>query len=319
MLAFAGLALLAQIPGDATVELVWGPEPGSVLEREIEFELRGGLDGVSLGAVTMLRVDWLSEVSIIGELKLRDEVLELGRGRPLRLRREFERVSTDWNGPTRRDVLPELDGRPIRLEWNEDESTWKAEWEHPRSRSTPAPALPADLDLLGFLPEGPVEVGACWRVPARAVESLLAPGGGLHVDEGLGSAWGLDGFANAFDFERLRRIREGEVQCRLERIERVDGRRMAAIEFGWTWWGTLDDVLEPSPELPWARYAREGTSLDVDARAWGRLRWDLEGRCARELELHAELDGNLRASSRAYTWGTRVALRGTWFVAITSR
>lgn len=313
MFDLVALTIALQAARGETFELAWRPAPGTVLEREIEFEVHGGLGEEHTG-LSALGVGWLSAVSVTGRLRVRDEVLSLADGRPLVLAREFERLSTVWDGRWSRAVRPELLDRPLRFTWDELTDSYAVAWVRPRSDDAAPPALREDLDLRAFLPDEPVRLRTVWRVPVSSVAGVLAPAGNLHVDERLSETWGFAVFGEAFDLERLRRVRDGEVQCRLERIVRVDGRRLAVIDVGWTWWGTIDPFLTPSPDTWIGRLLPDSVPADIEGRAWGRLLWDLEGGHAREFELQAELTVRLGARG-----GTPIHARGTWFTTITPR
>lgn len=317
MLALLALSIALQSARGEVVELAWRPAPGTVLEREIEFEVHGGLGEEYADTLGVFGLGWLTKVSVSGRLRVRDEVHHLADGRPLVLVREYERLATGWNGLARHDVRPDGLEHPLRFTWDESSGTYERAWVRPELHSDAPPALREDLDLRALLPGEPVRVGDVWRVPVSSVAGLLAPAGGLHVDEALSEAWGFDELGHAFELERLSRVRDGEVQCLLERIVRVDGRRLAVIDVGWTWWGTIDPFLTPSPDTWIGRLLPDSVAADLDGRAWGRLLWDLEGGHAREFELQAEL--TVRLGARGARGGTPMHARGTWFTKITPR
>lgn len=251
-------------------------------------------------------------------MRVSDEIRRVADARPLELVREFERLTTTWDGHARCEVRPELLGRALVYTWDEGAGAYERDWVRPASSRVDPPALREDLDLRALLPGELVRVGEVWRVPVSSVAGLLAPAGALHVDEALGEAWGFDGLADAFDLERVQPIRDGEVECLLERIVLVDGRRLAAIEVGWEWWGTIDPFLTPHAGT-WLTRIAPGSSIcaDLDGRAWGRLLWDLEGGHALEFELQAEVSGQHGAPG--VRCGLRFHVRGSWFTTITPR
>lgn len=316
MLACLALSIALQSARGETVELAWGPEPGTVFERKIEFDVQGGL-GADTASLELFGVGWLLDVSVAGRLRVRDEVHGVADGRPLALTREYEHLSTVWEGAGHHDMAPRLMDRPLRFTWDESARGYACAWKRPRSPDETPPSLREDLDLRAFLPGAPVRVGDVWRVPVSSVAGVLAPAGALHVDGYSSAAWGLDEFGRAFDLERVRRIRDGEVQCLLERVVRVDGRGMAVIEVGWSWWGTIDPFLTPAEGTWLARFLPDGIPAHLAGRAWGRLLWDLEGGHAREFELQAELNGHLGAA--AGHPGLPIQARGAWFTKITPR
>jgi len=318
VLDLVALSSALQAAGSESVELTWHPAPGTVLEREVEFEVSGGLDDAFVW-LAAFRLEGLADVSIEGRLHVSDEVRRIADGRPLELVREIERLTTTWDGLARCEVRPEFFGRALVYTWDERASAYERAWARPGSSRAAPPALREDLDLRALLPGESVRVGDVWRVPVSSVAGLFAPAGAVHVDEALAEAWGFDVLASAFDLERVQRIRDGEVRCLLERIVSVDGRRVAVIEFGWSWWGMIDPFLTPSAGTWLAIIATDRIRADLDGRAWGRLLWDLEAGHAREFELQAELNGQLAGSDSRMDRGVRFHARGSWFTSISAR
>lgn len=310
MLAALVLAVLAPIAQEGAIAIVWQPAAGTVLERCVEFEVRGGI--AEPHVLVALDLRGLSNASIRGRMRVRDTLGAIEGGRPLALEREVLELRTTWNGLAENDVAPDLAGRALRYAWDGELDAFEHKWARPHPRGITPPALREDLDLRALLPGRLVRVGELWRVPVSRAAALLAPAGGLHVDERLADAWGFDDLTRAFDIERVERIRDGEVECLLARVEGP----IAVIEFGWTWWGAIDPFLTPAPDTWLARLAPDPMRLGLDGRAWGRLLWDLDAGHARELELEVELDGLL--ATPLTRLGIPIHARGTWWVFIES-
>lgn len=294
----------ASAPG--AVQLHWAPPPGSELVRRIDVELQGGLEDPG-GGLSRIGLGGLASVAVVGRMRVVDSMGESTQGRPLAFDREVLELHTRWGGVAPRDVQPEVVGRMLRYAWDAETTAYEVTWQPVRRGAPAPPGLPEDLDARALLPERAVRVGETWRVPVSAVAPLLLPAGAGHVDEGLARAWKVHELAGAFDLERMQRIRDGFVSCRLVSVEGG----LAVVEMGWTWWGRIDPFLTLDLEAWHLPLASGKVPLDVDARAWGRLTWDLEGGHARELELRAELDGLLG--------GWPVTARGTWWYAIEAR
>ncbi|HVS20125.1 MAG TPA: hypothetical protein VMT18_16090 [Planctomycetota bacterium] len=306
MLAVCLLAVFQSAPASGAVELVWRPAPGSELERRVDFELHGGLDDPH-GWLGMFGLAGLTDVLVVGRLRVIDTIVDVEGGRPLELERELLALDTLWNGLAERQVAPDHVGCTLRYVWDPETGAFERAWSRRPPRALEPPSLREDLDLRALLPDHAVRVGELWHVPVHSVAPLLVPAGSLHVDGELGRDWGFEGLAQAFDIERVQRIRDGRVECLFARVEGD----LAVVEFGWTWWGSVDPFLTPQPDAwfaPCVRYAPDGITLDLDARAWGRMTWDLAANHARELELSAEMDGTLGG------WPFRA--RGTWWYEI---
>ncbi|HVS20126.1 MAG TPA: hypothetical protein VMT18_16095 [Planctomycetota bacterium] len=312
MLAALVLAVLAPIPQEGAIEILWCPTAGTVLERCLEFEVRGGIAEYE-HLLAGLDLRGLAGTSIRGRLRVRDTLGPVEEGRPLVLEREVLELRTTWNGLAELDVAPDLAGRALRYAWDAERDAFERDWARPHPRGIAPPALREDLDLRALLPGRPVRVGEVWRVPVSRAAPLFAPAGGLHVDTRLADARGFDDLARAFDIERGERIRDSEIECLLARVEG----RTAVIELGWTWRGAIDPFLPPASDTWLARLAPDPTRLGLDGCAWGRLLWDLEAGHAREFKLEVEFDGLL--ATPLTRLGIPIRARGMWWVAIESR
>jgi len=126
------------------------------------------------------------------------DMLELiGDGRPARFVRSYTHLLEEYSAKLEMalmgqkaqlessgDGTSELEGLDVRFRWSDDAGKWAAEWADPdqRGRDTLLLGLHADMDLLGLLPERPVDVGETWEVSLTGLVHILFPGGELSLD-----------------------------------------------------------------------------------------------------------------------------------------
>lgn len=63
MIDLVALTIALQSASSEIIERAWRPEPGTVLERDLEFEVRGGLDEGYVG-LRAFGLEGLADVSI---------------------------------------------------------------------------------------------------------------------------------------------------------------------------------------------------------------------------------------------------------------
>jgi hypothetical protein len=168
-------------------------------------------------------------------------------GRATTLTRTFDelarsRVSSAGGEEVESEETSELEQTTIIFKWDEDEEEYIARFSEDDEDGDEdlLEGLYGDADLLGFLPEGEVEVDDTWEVELKDYRRLFSPSGELiFLDEdGETSVDELD--------EQLDENREGEIECTFMGVEEVDDVRMAVIDFTIE----LESEAEVSEELP---------------------------------------------------------------------
>lgn len=295
-------ALLAANGHQEPIELSFHPARGSRLEKSFEVESSGQLTALRFNgndASAMLRD--LDGLTVESKLRVTDEVLEVGRGRPLELVRDFDQVETEWGWHSRHEVLHPLLYRSVRFVWDPERAAYDKDWE-PRRRSTAGlDGLWEDLDYRCLLPDEPVAVGESWYLSLRHIAPALLPGGTIQRGELLWDEWNLFELEDALAPRSRHWFRNDDVHCRLVEVLELDGRPHARVAIAWTWWGWLDLVDEGERAPWWVRFGTEGAVVELEMKGEGELLWDLDGGHFATFELEVECEAELELRS---AWAT---------------
>jgi hypothetical protein len=295
------LALQGESSVQGPVELSFHPAPGSILAKSFEVESSGQLTAARLNEIDLTRMlEGLNEITVESRLRVTDEVIEVGGGRPLELLRDFEEVRTSWGWKDRHEVLHPLLYRSVRFTWDADRRTYDKDWEPRRGSIRPLEGLWEDLDFRCLLPEEPVAVGETWYLSLRRIAPALLPGGSIHRGELLWDEWSLFELEDTLAPRSRHWFRNDDVVCRLEEIVEDQGRSLARVSLRWTWWGLLDLFPEDDEDSWWLQFATHGAIVELELAGHGELLWDIESGhfAAFELEADCEVELELRAE-----WG----------------
>src|SRR5262249_39403992 len=136
-------------------------------------------------------LEGLNSITVDSRLRVTDEVVKVGDGRPLELLRDFDEVRTTWGWRDRHEVLHPLLYRTVRFSWDPERGEYDKSWEPRRGSIRPLEDLWEALDLRCLLPGQSVAVGDTWYVSLRAIAPALLPGGVIHRDALLWDEWSL--------------------------------------------------------------------------------------------------------------------------------
>ncbi len=288
--SFAPLAALALAFAFAAPaeELRFAPRRGLVLDKRIEIE-----EELALESMRMLvdgepaeTADMVDESTRKVVLEARDTYVDPGERWVRELRRTYRGVSgaatravTFDGGTSERDdpITSPLTGRTVRFVWSDEENAYSAKnvgESEPLSDQVLA-GLDADLDFAFLVPSGPVEVGAQWRLPPRAVWSLLHTGGDLSLR--YLSYVGYDRERGA----RLAESARGELVATFRGVQEADGRRVALI--------SIAGELTARDEAEVVDVAHQTKTARVRYALEGELLWDLGASHLHSLELGADV------------------------------
>lgn len=280
LLLLAPLALFVSAPRialEADVTLALEVETGTKLTKTFVSDLALELEELTIA----LSVDGEDhpldspevEMSIAETetVTFTDEYLALEDGRTTKLRRRFDaltetssRTSTGEEGEseeTSEEGESELEGHTVDLTWDAEAETWGAAFaaEDEGGDEELLAELEHHADLVEFLPEGEVAIGAEWTVPAAAFLNLSNPSGELHLDTPSDKDEDDDDLQDQLD-ENI----EGEITAKLVSVE--DG--LATIE--------LKLELKTSGEVDQGtQEVDESTSVEMERAV--QLEFDLEG------------------------------------------
>lgn len=235
-----------------------------------------------------MELDWKETT----ELVVQDTYVEMATGRPQRLKRSYETIERSMESSFQMpDQMPEpvqssdeaeteLEGRTVLFAWDENAAEYRAEWAEGEGPADLLAELSEDRDLRALLPEGDVQEGASWKVPAEALALLLDPTGDLSLsaDGEHSSEWLIE-----YDEEQL----SGEAVLTLGPTKTVGGLRVAEIEIEGeiAFEGTCPGDLSQTPVA-----SGPATRVDtVTTQIEGRLSWNLEAGIVHSVALDSEL------------------------------
>ncbi len=285
------------------------PKEGTTLSKRISIQNELELDDMSmeLDGQDMSEMAGQMEMSlkVMTELSVTDEYQALSDGRPTKLKRTFDEISSNTHisgsnpmtGAEEKDIplASDLEGSTVVFSWDEDEATYSAAFDGEEGDEALLEDLEENLDLRGFLPSAEVAEGDSWEIPAEAVKAALAPGGDikLHPESDTDPMSGMNQFSQNDMIGEL----DGEFTAVYAGTREEDGPRVAVIKLkieaksARDMTDSLDGVQDKMKEdLP------PGFEMDISAldgeyefEAEGELLWNLEAGHVHELHLSGEV------------------------------
>ncbi|MEZ5979106.1 MAG: hypothetical protein R3F34_12895 [Planctomycetota bacterium] len=181
------------------------------------------------------------------ELGVTDTYVSTSNGRPRALERRFDSIRRDASAVSRASALgggergarsgSPLEGRTVRFETGADgaDATRRfSDTDRPPTEEERAllDGLEEDLDLLAWLPSGPIRPGDTFEIAPTAFAQLLSPSGELRlVPEDGTAAKELGAFGLGGGLAELLGTPEGTVEGRFVAIEGAPGARLARLEY----------------------------------------------------------------------------------------
>ena len=304
LLASSALALHATTADT----LEWHPDAGQTLRRE--FITRPLLTAESM---TSRRGDQetisqrVFDLRTTQTLRTSDQLLEVERGRPLKMRRYYDEArltgisETSGGGKMTRDDRVSGDSRSqglgVVFTWVPEDQEYGRYFDSLEGVEESLPELTEDLDFRCLLPAEPVEVGSSWNLPPGALRDVVSPGGNLDYD--LTEAQDrllvrtIRQGTGGYTYEIFGGTEEGTVKATWEKTEEVDGHRLAVIklEFDVTVSRDLKSLANHArtPEEVGAGFLVDKGMVTLALKGGGIVRWDLErGHLFDSVDLKAE-------------------------------
>jgi hypothetical protein len=242
----ATLILLgAGTPGAVPESLRFTVSPGTVLQKNLSVKHELALDGVlhSRDGGAPIRQDSTGWVSSWFKITCNDTYLSVADGRPLHLQRTFTDLGAGGNLTINRSAQAKkfedravltspMRGRTIDFNWIEEEKDWSRAWVRDDAEEFWLAELRGDMDGLGLLPAGEVEIGAEWEVPIDVVRSLLAPGGNSLITPRTTNIFGrtIEAGVGGDMSEVLGPELAGRLLVRFEGTRETDGHRLGVLK-----------------------------------------------------------------------------------------
>lgn len=306
LLVLTPLALASEWIGDRPL---FQPKSGTALTKHVAIESELKLEDMSVELDGQDRSDAAGQVEVAMKIDLKlgvtDHYESLAEGRPAKLKRSYDEISSNTRISGSNPVLgaqeqeiplsSELEGTTVVFTWDDGDSTYHAAYEGEEGGDKELlEDLQEDLDLRGFLPTSEVAKGDSWKIPAEAVKFILAPGGDVKLRaESAGDMTGMNQFSQNDMIGEL----EGDFQATYDgtrtegethfAVIKLDIKARSARDMS----ARLDDVKSQIKENLPPGMEVDLTSLDgeYEIDAEGELHWNLETGLVHELQLSGQM------------------------------
>lgn len=294
-------------------KLAFRPAAGSELVRTWEIKQEMSLDEQTMsvdGKPFPSDVAMEMDLSTTFELGIRDELVELGDGRPKLLRRHFDKLGSSGSyamemmgNPNERSMTGSsgLEGKTVQFTWDPDDSSYTLAFHESDGEAELLEGLEEDLDLRKFLPAAEVAEGDTWQLEPEVLRSVLHPGGDLRIRpnldaderEAMGSmGLGMESFQDMSSM--LGESVEGSVTAEYKGSREVDGVTVGEIHLVFKL-KSANDATETMREMlanvPEEMGQIEIDHMDVELTYEGQatLMWDIAGGHAHSLEMDGDM------------------------------
>ncbi len=280
--------------GTTAERIEYRPAEGITIAKKAEIENHASLDEMSMTMdgqdMSSMMGSFEMTIETTHSVSVNDQYASMGEGRPARLKRTFDAISStthltmrnQMTGDTDQDMpgSSELEGLSVVFAWNEDAGEYDVTFaEGTEGDEELLENLAEDMDLRAFLPDQEVAVGDTWKVPVEAAKAVFAPGGALKVVPEESDDFGPTPGSNMSPDEMIGDI-DGEILAELTGIREEDGKRLAAIKIKLDVNSAndlsekLQDLDDEMPEgMPTPKI--QSMDLEFEFKGEGELVWDL--------------------------------------------
>ena len=306
-LAAAASLAFSERAGD---HLTYQPKEGATVSKKVSVVNELELDDMKLeiDGQDMSEIAGQIEMSMktSQELGVTDKYEAVAGGRPTKLKRSFDEVSSNTHisgsnpqvGSQEKDVplKSEIEGSSVVFTWDPGDSVYTVAFEGDKGDKDLLEGLEENLDLHGFLPTGEVAKGDSWEIPEEAVRAALAPGGKLKL-EPEGQADPTTSSMGRFSQSDLVGDLTGEFKAVYDGMREEDGVRLAVIKLkieaksAQDMHDRLDEIKEQMKGSMPPGLEMDLSAFDVEYQyeAEGELRWDVEAGLPHDMHLSGEV------------------------------
>jgi hypothetical protein len=288
LLCTLALPLLSAAPRARGTELRYAPKAGTKITRTFTNPGQRTLASMKLvlGGEEHPTGEMEMTETFDQKIVLEDELVEVGKGWPTKLRRTFaemsqsstEKASMGERHHEKSDARKsDLADSTVVFTWDAEKEEYQAAFDGKGHDDSLLADLVADVDLSGVLPGQAVSEGDEWTVDTAAFKSgILQPGGEMrfHGDEPQPEA------ERQVGKDMFKAIR-GDVHARFRGTREVEGAKVGVIELKAELSGDIEAAADEK------RRGDEGTSISFRQEFEGELLWDVERNRARSYKLEA--------------------------------
>jgi len=172
-----------------------------------------------------------------GRIEVTDEYLAMGKGRPSKLKRTYDKIEETESQNARSGEGGEeegdahekkeesaLEGKTVFFTWSDEASGFVASFAKDGGDAELLDGLIEDMDLRFLLPKGKVAADESWDLDAKAFGSILAPGGDLKLKEK-----DADEASDRSIGKEIRKNLDGKAHATWKGVREEGGKRLGTI------------------------------------------------------------------------------------------
>ncbi|MFM7282977.1 MAG: hypothetical protein ACKO32_14485, partial [Planctomycetia bacterium] len=237
-------------------------------------------------------------------VKVTDEYVKMGEGKPLVLKRTFDELAGDSvekvdlpegapGGDQEKETKREskLEGQTITFTWKEKEEEYEASYgEDSKDGDAELIAdLTEDMDLRGFLPDEGVKPEDSWELTARELFEIVGiPGGDMHIDQE-----GDDEEERPTMSAQMLENCEGKGTATFVETREVDGKKLAVIKIAGE---VKSNGSVPMKNPEGAPPMERSRKIEVAYECEGELLWDPAAGHFIQCEIASQIKMTMRMS-----------------------
>jgi hypothetical protein len=290
--------LVVSIRAGSSEEPRFAVEAKSRLEKSFEsgFKLESTAYRLSIEGVeepVTEEPDVKISIESTSRVDVTDEYVEMGKGRPAKLKRTFDKIEDKdrqtareageggedgADGDGERTKGSALEGKSVLFSWSDESKGFVPSFASGEGEADLLEGLTEDMDLRFLLPKGKVSEGDSWDLEPIDFGSVLDPGGDLKVKEKDAKEDEENGNLG----REIRKHLDGKARAKWKGVREEDGRKLGIAAI------TADLSSEGDAEAKGEEGAK--THFQIRFALEGELAWDLAAGHFRAFELKGKVE-----------------------------
>ncbi|MEY2747403.1 MAG: hypothetical protein RL112_2445 [Planctomycetota bacterium] len=286
--------------------LVFAPAEGATLNKSFEQKTTLTLDSMQISGMPGEGPQMEMDMKFDQAWSVVDEYVKLGDGRPAKLRRTFDKISSkadmsmsmEFMGQSQEnsssmDGKSELEGKTVVWTWDAEKDEYATAFDPEGPDAKLLEELTEDADFRALLPGKEVAEGDEWTIEPKNLTSVFTPCGNLSIkpeEQEEGAA--MMGGDSLSSMNELMDALEGEVKAKFAGMREIDGENCAIVELEFKVKSSADltesvkEQMESSgQELPvelvkvemeWASEGKGELAWSVKSGHFRRMQFDSE-------------------------------------------